>query len=455
MAETNNKKPAQKKSSSTTVQKQVKKVAKKATKKALKNRGVQIALIVLVVLLVVSIVVVYLVKPEIFDSIFNAGKSDVNHQQSGDVALDDNGNQNTDNGGNGNTDNGGSGNNNNGTGHVIDGASVVMTAIDVGQGDGLYLEFPSGENMFVDGGTENGKGDYFSNIQEVFTANSVTTLDYYFVSHTDYDHIKYIPQVCGAVEVKRFLIPYISEEISLSDDSSVQRSATWTKAYKAMKAETYTENGESKSASITYNLGTFDLGGDSWVMHCYTYDQADYPVQKKGVTAENANCISPVCFLQYAGRTLCLTGDVNYKGEQYLYNKGYFNSYDIDILKVAHHGSTTSTHQTYFLDVVDPEYAIISVGADNSYNHPTDVLLQRLSDYVDVTPDDDANGIQKVYRTDLDGNVTTTISSDGKISITTQKNADKNVVAVACVMYQEDNNIEIVYVAYTKKEGEE
>ena len=406
------------------VKKEVKKATKKAAKKALKNRGVQIALIVLVVLIIVAIVVVYLVKPEIFESLL-AGKSEVNHEKS------------------------------NGTGHVIDGASVVMTAIDVGQGDGLYLEFPTGENMFVDGGTENGKGDYFDHIQAVFTANDVTKLDYYLVTHTDYDHIKYIPQVCGAVEVKKFLIPYISEEISLSTDSSVWRSKAWTDAYTAMKAETYTENDETKSATITYNLGTFDLGGDSWVMHCYTFDQADYPEQKHGVSAENANCISPVCFIQYAGRTLCLTGDVNYKGEQYLYNKGYFNSYDIDVLKVAHHGSTTSTHQTYFLEKVDPEYAIISVGADNSYGHPTETLLTRLNDYRDVTPDTDADGIQKIFRTDVDGNVTTTISSDGKITITSAKDSSKNIELVACVMYAQDNNINLVYVAYTKKQGEE
>ena len=424
------------------VKKAVKKTAKKAAKKALKNRGVVIALSIIIVLLVIAIVVVYVTKPDIIVNVVNiiTGK---------DV-------ENTDNGGNQNNGQGDNGSGtNNGTGHVIDGASVVMTAIDVGQGDGLYVEFPTGENMFVDGGTENGKGDYFANIQAVFTANSVTKLDYYFVTHTDYDHIKYIPQVCGAVEVKRFLIPFISEEISLSEDSSIQRSGTWTKAYKAMKAETYQENGESKSASITYNLGTFDLGGESWVMHCYTFDEADYPVQKHGVTAENANCISPVCFIQYGGRTLCLTGDVNYKGEKYLYEKGYFNSYDIDILKVAHHGSTTSTHQTYFLDKVDPEYAVISVGADNSYGHPTEPLMTRLTDYHDVTPDDDADGIQKIFRTDLDGNVTVTLGSDGKISITSTKDSTKNVVAVACVMYAQDNNIEIVYVACSRKEGEE
>ena len=425
MADNKKKAPQKKKiDENAQVKKAVKKAAKKATKKALKNRGVQIALIVLVVLIITAIVVVYLVKPEVFDFILHPESSNT----------------------------GSGGEKDSGTGHVIDGASVVMTAVDVGQGDGLYLEFPTGENMFVDGGTENGKGDYFDNIKAVFDANSVTKLDYYFVTHTDYDHIKYIPQVCGVVEVKKFMIPFVSEEISLSEDSSVQRSGTWTKAYKAMKAETYTENGETKSAAITYNLGTFDLGGDSWVMHCYTFDEADYPVQKKGVTAENANCISPVCFLQYAGRTLCLTGDVNYKGEKYLYEKGYFNSYDIDVLKVAHHGSTTSTHQSYFLNVVDPEYAVISVGADNSYGHPTEDLMTRLTSYTDVTPDDDANGIQKIFRTDVDGNVTVTLSSDGKISITSAKDSTKNVVAVACVIYQEDNNINITYTAYVKKE---
>ena len=432
-----NKKAPQKKKvdENAQVKKQVKKVAKKATKKAMKNPSVAIALVVIIViLLIIAIAVVYIAKPELIEAVLIA----IRGEQV--------------NGGEG----GGNSSGNNGSGYVIDGASVVATFIDVGQGDGIYIEFPTGENMFIDGGTENGTGDFFPNIQEVFTAKNVTKLDYYFVTHTDYDHIKYIPQVCGVVEVKQFLIPYISEEISLSTDSSVRRSAAWTNAYKAMKAETYTENDESKSATITYNLGTFDVGaGTSWTMHCYTYDEADYPVQKNGVSAENANCISPVCFVQYGGKTLCLTGDVNYKGEQYLYNKGYFDSYDIDVLKVAHHGSTTSTHQTYFLDKVDPEYAIISVGAENSYGHPTDALINRLNSYTDVTPDSDANGIQKIFRTDVDGNITLTMESTGKITITSAKVSTNNIELVACVIYQEDNNIEIVYVAYVKKEGEE
>lgn len=407
------------------VKKQVKKATKKAAKKALKNKNVQIALIVLVVVIIVALVVVYFVKPEIFDALL------------------------------GNTSEAGHTNKNKGTNHVIDGASVVITFVDVGQGDGIYIEFPTGENMFVDGGTEKGKGDFFENIADVFEANNVTKLDYYFISHTDYDHIKYIPQVCAAVEVERFLIPYISDEISSSNDSNIRRSEAWTAAYTAIKSETYVENGETKQASITYNLGTFDLGGDSWVMHCYTYDQADYPVQNKNTSVENFNCISPVCFLQYGGRTTCLTGDQNFKGEKYLSEKGYFDSYDIDVLKVAHHGSKEGTHQNYFLNKVDPEYAVISVGAENGYNHPHTELLTRLDEYTDVTPDDDANGIQQVFKTSEDGNVIVTMSSDGKISITSTKHSEKNVVAVACVMYAEDNNIEIVYVAYVKKEGEE
>ena len=410
------------------VKKEVKKATKKAAKKALKNRGVQIALIVLVVLIIVAIVVVYLVKPEIFESLL-AGKSEVNHEK------------------------------NRGTGHVIDGASVVVTVIDVGQGDGIYIEFPTGENMFIDGGTEFGKTSRWSNITDVFTANGVTKLDYYMLTHLDYDHIKYTKQICDLVEIEEFYIPYIFEDY-LSDDEWY--TSTWRTAYTAIKAETYTENDEIKQAAIHSNVGTFDLGGESWVMHCYAYDQADYPnmaeKNSKGewkADSHHKNSISPVCFLQYGGRTMCLTGDQNEEGETYLNNKGYFNSYDIDVLKVAHHGSREGTNKEIFLDKVDPEYAIISVGPDKSYGHPHDDLVQRLEDYTDVTPDDDANGIQKLYRTDQDGNVTVTMASDGKISITSAKDSSKNVTAVACVIYQEDNNIEIVYVAYTKKEGEE
>ena len=422
------KKTTTKKSTSNTVQKQVKKQAKKATKKALKNRGVQIALIVLVVLIVIAIVVVYLVKPEIFEALFNSSNT-------------------------------GNKEKNKGTGHVIDGQSVVITVIDVGQGDGIYIEFPTGENMFIDGGTENQKASRWDNIQAVFTANSVTKLDYYMLSHLDYDHIKYTKQICELVEVKEFYIPYIFEDYL---DNSAWYTDTWRKAYTAIKAETYTENGETKQAIIHNNVGTFDLGGDSWVMHCYTYDQADYPAMAKqssggswNADSHNKNAISPVCFLQYAGRTTCLTGDQNEVGETYLNNKGYFDTYDVDVLKVAHHGSHEGTNKEIFLDKVDPEYAIISVGSDNSYDHPRQALLDRLNSYTDVTPDDDANGIQKLYRTDEDGNVTVTMASDGKITIVSAKDSTKNIELVACVMYAQDNNINLVYVSYAKKEGDE
>ncbi|MCR4874209.1 MAG: hypothetical protein K5923_00530 [Clostridia bacterium] len=429
----NNKKAPQNKKvdENAQIKKQVKKVAKKATKKALKNRNVQIAIAVIVVLLVIALVVVYFVKPEIFDFILNP-----------------------------NTDNTGSGGNkNNGTGHVIDGASVVMTVIDVGQGDGIYIEFPTGENMFIDGGTEFQKPSRWTNITDVFTANNVTKLDYYMLTHLDYDHIRYTKQICDLLEIKHFYIPYIYEEYL---DNDKWYTSTWITAYTAIKAETYTENGATKNAVISTNISTFDLGGDSWVMHCYTYEQADYPpmatLSSKGNWASDShhkNSISPVCFLQYAGRTICLTGDQNEEGEEYLNNKGYFDAYDVDVLKVAHHGSREGTNKATFLDKVDPEYAIISVGAENGYKHPHTELITRLNEYQDVTPDTDANGIQKVYKTSEDGNVTVTIASTGTIDITSANDSSKNVQAVACVMYGDNNNIEIVYVAYIKKEGEE
>ena len=76
-----------------------------------------------------------------------------------------------------------------------------------------------------------------------------------------------------------------------------------------------------------------------------------------------------------------------------------------DILKVGHHGSTTSTSEK-FLKKVMPQIALISVGEDNSYGHPNQKVLDRLKKYN-----------VKVYRTDIDGEIKLKIKNNGKISL--------------------------------------
>jgi hypothetical protein len=121
--------------------------------------------------------------------------------------------------------------------------------------------------------------------------------------------------------------------------------------------------------------------------------------------------MSIVLRIVYGGTSFLFTGDAEREEEQDILNAGF--NLDSTVLKVGHHGSDTST--TYpFLREIMPQYAIISVGNDNTYGHPTEDTLSRLRD-ADV----------KLFRTDLQGDIFCT--SDGKtvsFSVTRNPNAD-------------------------------
>ena len=109
------------------------------------------------------------------------------------------------------------------------------------------------------------------------------------------------------------------------------------------------------------------------------------------------NDTSIVLRLKYGTTSFLFTGDATEKIENTILNKEIKS----DVLKVAHHGSSTSNSLS-FLKRVSPTYAVISVGEGNSYNHPHDVILNRLYDLN-----------ARVYRTDRDGTVVA--SSNGTL----------------------------------------
>ena len=159
-------------------------------------------------------------------------------------------------------------------------------------------------------------------------------------------------------------------------------------------------------------------------MNCHSYLEDDYPSVKESSSAEVKNAVSPVCFLEYADRTIVLTGDSNERNEEYLLERGVLDK-DADVLKVGHHGSRTSTIQE-FLNAVDCEYAIVSYGEDNEYGHPTPELMSRLENYTDVRPDNDYNGYKYVYETPKDGNVSVFVDGNGTLRIDCELTDDKD-----------------------------
>lgn len=191
----------------------------------------------------------------------------------------------------------------------------------------------------------------------------------------------------------------------------------------------------------------FRIETDSWRMKCYSFEESEYDKEVKS----NANNASPICLLEYADRTIVLTGDAEVEVESYAIAKGYLNNIDADILKVGHHGSTTSTSQA-FLDRIDCEYAIVSVGEDNKYGHPEQILVDRLEDYKDIKADNDFNGFAEVYYTDDDGTVTVQIDEKGVMKINTEDSPEKDVTVGGVFQEEEIVSSGEVAMAYYKDE---
>ena len=110
-------------------------------------------------------------------------------------------------------------------------------------------------------------------------------------------------------------------------------------------------------------------------------------LQTKEYDNENEN--SNVIYMELNGYKFMFMGDASVTTEKEIMNK--YNLPDIDVLKVGHHGSKTSSSKE-FINVINPKYSIISVGKNNSYGYPNKEVLENLEN-------------SKIYRTDLDGSI--------------------------------------------------
>ena len=250
--------------------------------------------------------------------------------------------------------------------------SMTVTFIDCDQGDSILVE-SNGHRMLVDGG----KAVHAQAVEDCLRSKSISTLDYVVASHPDEDHIGGLPQIYDHFQVDySYYSPYKAS----------------TKCY-----QNYISAIQSEPGSRAENPETdtqFQVGS------------ATVQVLSDGTGAKNANDASLVLKVQCGTRSLLLTGDISSTVEQSLVNTG--KDLQTDILKVAHHGSAGSS-SAGFLAAATPKYAAISVGAGNSYGHPTAQALQRLQDVK-----------AKIYRTDQMGTIQMQVTRSA-IQATTQK----------------------------------
>lgn len=222
--------------------------------------------------------------------------------------------------------------------------------LDVGQGDAIHIH-ADGENMMIDGGSSDVKnvGEY--RLIPYLKSQGIRKLKYVVLTHADYDHYG------GLLE--------------LMEDSSISIEYLLLSDV-ALKSENYRkveQAAENAGISVKYvSMGTIFSCGSSQIKVLYP---------QKGASYSDENDYSTVLNLTYENFTALFTGDIGINGEEKMAEMHVLE--DMDLLKVAHHGSKYSTGEA-FLDAVRPEIALISCGEDNSYGHPHEELMKRLEE---------------------------------------------------------------------------
>ncbi|WP_138493165.1 ComEC/Rec2 family competence protein [Paenibacillus pinistramenti] len=245
--------------------------------------------------------------------------------------------------------------------------------LDVGQGASQLVIAPSGKTMLIDAGNN----DKEQLMLDYLHAYGITKLDVVVGTHPDADHIGGLDKVIDQTDIGSIYLPKAS-----SNTKTFESLLTSIKG-KGLKVNT-------AKAGVTLDLGA----GITVKMVA--------PVKNY----EDSNDRSAVVKIGYGDTSFLLTGDAESPSEKDMLASGADLS--ADVLLVGHHGSKSSTSLS-FLKAVHPRYAIIQVGKDNKYGHPTQTILNRLK----------KQGIQ-VYRNDLQGTIE--VDSDGtKLNIQTER----------------------------------
>lgn len=225
----------------------------------------------------------------------------------------------------------------------IDG-NLIIDYIDVGQGDSILIR--QGEHaMLIDGGTSECKDD----LLEYLKSKNITKFDYIIGTHPHEDHIGSLDDVVNAFDFDTILFPDVS---SAKVTTKTFENLVLAVANKNMKFTTPISGKEYSLGEAKFNI-----------------------LAPSSSNYQSLNNYSIVIKLNYGENSFMFTGDAETLSETEI-----LNSYDdlhADVLKLGHHGSTTSSSKN-FLNAVNPKYAVISVGKDNVYNHPTKTTMDKM-----------------------------------------------------------------------------
>lgn len=253
---------------------------------------------------------------------------------------------------------------------------LVVYFFDVGQGDAIFIQAENGTQILIDGGPGDAVLAELGNVIPFYDR----TIDMIVLTHPDADHLN------GLVEVvKRYKPNMILETGVLHDTAQYKEWRSYVEDYHIPVI--YAASGEKFSVAKNLSLE---------VLSPFRLQTGERP--------KKVNQTSVVLRMDYGETSFLFTGDIESQVERMLAVLEK-NEIDADILKVAHHGSKTSS-AAEFLQAVTPEAAVISAGRNNRYGHPHPEVVDRLRSL----------GIP-VHRTDADGTIILQVFPDGSISV--------------------------------------
>ncbi|EGT0000030.1 MBL fold metallo-hydrolase [Clostridium perfringens] len=245
-------------------------------------------------------------------------------------------------------------------------SKLMISYMDVGQGDAAYIKV-NGNDILIDAGPRSNSKE----LLEQLKAKNIDDFELVIATHPHEDHIGGMVDVFKEYEVKAFYSPKITHTTK-----------TYENLVKAVKDEGL-KTKELKGGMV------IDLG-EGAKFEVFTPQKSEY---------EELNDYSPIMKLSFGDTSYLFTGDAEKLAEEEALAK-YKTSLDSDVIKFGHHGSSSSSSNA-FIEAVSPKYGIISCAKDNKYGHPHRETLDIIKKYN-----------IKAFRTDTDGEII--LTSDGK-----------------------------------------
>lgn len=261
--------------------------------------------------------------------------------------------------------------------------------VDVGQGDCTLIITPNNKRIIIDGGGSNTSNSSYDVGESVvfpyLLDRKIASLDYVIISHFDSDHYKGLEFVLKNMKVRTAIIPKQFEECD-----------NYNEFIKIAK------NKRIKVVEV--------MAGDKVKIDKDVYIYVLWPTEDE-IKENSINNNSIVCKIYYNNFSALFTGDIEEEAEKEILSKyenvkiNGINILGSDLLKVAHHGSKSSSIEE-FVEVIKPKICLIGVGKYNTFGHPNIGVIERLKKIG-----------AKVLRTDEDGECKVVVSSNGRIKL--------------------------------------